>query len=544
MICGARPYANPSSRLEWGFVRDVCFLMRLTQGIHRAVQLYADQPALLGPDYQASWRELADRVARLAGALRVLGVVPGDRVAMLDANSPRYVEFYLATLWAGAVMVPVNTRWALPEKQHALDDSGARVLLAATDFHDDARALLERCPALERVVHADDGTAAGFEGYEALLAAADPIADAGGGGDDLAALFYTGGTTGRAKGVMLSHDNFMTNSMTAMVNLGVRQDSVHLHVSPLFHVAGGSRVFTVTVAGGTHATLARFEPALFLEAVERYRVTITVVVPSMLNALMQYPDLDRYDLSSLKLLTYGASPMPEALLRQTMERLPGVEFLQSYGMTELSPVATSLAPRYHVFEGPDAGRVRSAGQAVFNADVAVMDEHDRPLPTGQVGEVCVRGPMVMRGYWRQPELTASTLRNGWMHTGDAGYLDEQGFLFLVDRVKDMIISGGENVYSAAVENVIYRFPGVHECAVIGIPSDQWGEAVHAVVVPRSGASLDVDALLAFCRTELAGYECPKTVEVRHEELPKSGAGKILKADLRAPYWAGESRGIH
>ena len=514
--------------------------MRLTQGVHRALQLYGDQPALLGDGITWTWRQLADRVARLAGVFVAHGIAPGDRLAMLAANSSRYVEFYLATLWAGAVMVPVNTRWALPEKVHCLNDSGARLLLVDTAAHGDGRALLAECPALERVLHADDGPAGGFDDCEALLARHHPLADAQRGGSDLAALFYTGGTTGRAKGVMLSHDNFMANSMTALVNLGIRHHSVHLHVAPLFHVAGGSRVFTSTVAGGTHAVIPRFEPELFLGAVERYRVTVTVVVPSMLNALLDYPHLDRYDLSSLLLLTYGASPMPEALLRRTMERLPGVGFLQSYGMTELSPVATMLTPRYHVFEGADAGRVRSAGQAVFNADVAIVDEHDRPLPAGQVGEVCVRGPMVMQGYWHQPELTAEVLRGGWMHTGDAGYLDADGFLFLVDRVKDMIISGGENVYSAAVENVIHRFPGVHECAVIGIPSDRWGEAVHAIVVPRGGAEIDLQALLAHCRAELAGYECPKTVDIRLQPLPRSGAGKILKTELRKPFREQES----
>jgi long-chain acyl-CoA synthetase len=513
--------------------------MRLTQGIHRALQLDAGKPALLGDGFALTWRELANRVARLAGVIRAQGVGTGDRVAMLAANSPRYVEFYFATLWAGAVMVPVNTRWSLPEKLHCLNDSGAKLLLADRAAREDAQALLARCPELTTVLHADHGEPGPFGDYESLLAAAAPVADAERGGEDLAALFYTGGTTGRAKGVMLSHDNFMANSMTALVNLGIRSHSVHLHVSPLFHVAGGSRVFTTTVAGGTHAVIPRFEPALFLDAVQRYRVTVTVVVPTMLNALLQYPDLDRYDLSSLELLTYGASPMPEALLRRTMERLPGVQFLQSYGMTELSPVATCLAPRYHVFSGPDAGRIRSAGQAVYNADVAVLDPDDRPLPPGAVGEVCVRGPMVMQGYWRQPELTAEALRGGWMHTGDAGYLDDDGFLFLVDRLKDMIITGGENVYSAAVEDVIYRFPGVHECAVIGVPHEVWGEAVHAIVVPAAGAELDVQALLAHCRSELAGYECPKTVEIRHHDLPKSGAGKILKTELRALYRAAE-----
>ncbi len=518
--------------------------MRLTQGIHRAVQLYADRPALLAADVRLSWKAFAERVGRAAGVLVAHGIRPGDRVAMLAANSPRYVEFYFATLWAGAVMVPVNSRWALPEKVHCLTDAGARMLLVDSAAHGDAEALIGRCPDLLQVIHADDGDPGPFPAYEALLASQDAVPDAERGGSDLAALFYTGGTTGRAKGVMLSHDNFMTNAMTALVNLGIREHSVHLHVAPLFHVAGGSRVFTTTVAGGTHATIPRFEPELFLEAVERFGVTVTVVVPAMLNALLDYPHLDRYDLSSLELLTYGASPMPEALLRQTMARLPGIRFLQSYGMTELSPVATSLAPRYHVFEGPDAGRIRSAGQAVFNADVAIMNRAGTRLPAGEVGEVCVRGPMVMQGYWGQPELTAEALRDGWMHTGDAGYLDEDGFLFLVDRVKDMIISGGENVYSAAVENVIHQFPGVHECAVIGVPSERWGEAVHAIVVPRGGAAIDADALLAHCRSQLAGYECPKTIDVRATPLPRSGAGKVLKTELRQPFWKGQERGIH
>lgn len=309
--------------------------MRLTQGIHRAVQLHADRPALLADGVRRTWREFADRVARLAGVLQELGVGAGDRVAMLGPNGPHYVEFYFATLWAGGVMVPVNSRWAVPEKVHCLNDAGARVLLIDPGFAAELPALRAQCPSVEAVILTGGDALAGTVDCESALAATQPVADAMRGGEDLAALFYTGGTTGRSKGVMLSHSNFLSNSMTALVNLGIREDSVHLHVSPLFHVAGGSRVFTTTVAGGTHATIARFEPDLFLRAIEEFRVTVTVVVPTMLNALLQHPDLHRYDLSSLRLLTYGASPMPEALLRQAMARFPGIAFLQSYGMTEL-----------------------------------------------------------------------------------------------------------------------------------------------------------------------------------------------------------------
>ncbi|NIP14585.1 MAG: long-chain-fatty-acid--CoA ligase [Pseudomonadales bacterium] len=520
---------------------------RLTQGIHRALDLYAPRPALVSSEGTISWQAFGDRVARLAGALKELGIGPGDRVAMLALNSARYVEYYFGVIWAGGVLAPVNCRWAEPEKAHCLTDSGAKVLLADADHLEEALALAATCGSVLHVIAmgaAAERATGGALDYEALVSESAPVEDAQRGGTDLAALFYTGGTTGRAKGVMLSHENFIANSMTALVNLGISEDSVHLHVAPLFHLAGGSRLFTVTVAGGTHAVIPRFEAGEFLGAIERFGVTVTVIVPTMLNTLLQHPNFEAFDLTSLDLLCYGASPMPESLLREAMERLPGVRFLQSYGMTELSPVATMLEPKFHTFEGPLAGKIRSAGRAVFNADVAIMGPDDGPLPRGEVGEICVRGPMVMQGYWGQPALTAEALRGGWMHTGDAGYLDEDGFLFLVDRVKDMIITGGENVYSAAVENVLYLHPDVHECAVIGVPSDAWGEAVHAIVVPGPGAELDEAAVIEHCRAHLAGYECPKTVEFVAGELPKSGAGKILKAELRRSHWQGQARNIH
>jgi len=508
--------------------------MRLTQGIHRALQQRAGQPALVAEGVERSWSELADRIARLAGVLQARGVGSGDRVAMIGDNTPAMVEFYLATLWAGAVMVPVNTRWSLPEKAHCLRDAGAEVLLVEAAYLADVPALRRDCPALATVLQPVVTTAgeADVEPLEPLLAATAPVADALRGGSDLAALFYTGGTTGRAKGVMLSHGNLAANSLMGLSGLGINEHSVHLHVSPLFHVAGGARVFTVTLAGGTHAMLPRFTAEAFLAAIERHRVTLTVVVPAMLNSLLESDAFDRFDLSSLELLCYGASPMPEALLHRAMARLPGVRFLQSYGMTELSPVATMLGPDDHDLARGNRRVLRSVGRAVPNADLRIVDDDDRPLPVGEVGEICVRGPMVMQGYWQQPELSATTLRGGWMHTGDAGYLDADGYLFLVDRVKDMIISGGENVYSAAVENVLYQHPDVLECAVIGVPSERWGEAVHAIVVPRPGRTPDAPALDAHCRGQLAGFECPKSYELRDEPLPRSGAGKVLKAELR------------
>ena len=520
--------------------------MQLTQGIHRAVQLHPHRPALVCGERSVEWGEFEDRVARLAGAFRGLGVAAGDRVAIVSNNSDRYVEFYFATLWCGAVILPINTRASIDEMAACLDDAEPTLLACDRAHLSAARTLRERCRSVRGLVlAAPPGVAEpDVAQWEDLARTSAPIRDARRNGNDLACLFYTGGTTGRAKGVMLSHDNLMANSMMHIANLGLGDGAVHLHVSPMFHVAGGARLFSVTAAGATHATIGAFDPDAFLAAIERFKVTVTVVVPTVLNRLVDHPNLDRYDLSSLRLLSYGASPMPEALLQRALERFKGIAFLQSYGMTELSPVATMLMPRYHTFDGPDAGYTRSAGQAVFNADVVAMDDHDKPVPTGTIGEICVRGPMVMQGYWRQPELTAQAVRDGWMHTGDAGYIDERGFVFLVDRVKDMIVTGGENVYSAEVENAIYQHPAVHECAVIGVPSDAWGEAVHAIVVPKPNATVTAAEIVAFCRDKIAHYKVPKTCEIRAHELPKSGAGKIMKAELRKPFWKDATRGIN
>ncbi len=519
--------------------------MQLAQTVRRSALLYPDQDALVEGDVRYTWRQFADRVARLAGGLRQLGLQPGDRVAMLADNSHRYVEFFFATFWAGGIAVPINTRWAVPEIRYALDDSGARLLIADPAHIEAATLQRDGGAAIDHLILAADVSRqeAGWAHWE-KLAQAPAVADAGRGFEDIACLFYTGGTTGRSKGVMLSHANLVTNSLTAMLNMNIRAGTVHLHVSPMFHVAGGARLFSVTMAGGTHVVIPKFDIEPFLAVIERERVNITVIVPTMLNRLVQHPDLERRDVSSLQLLSYGASPMPAALLRRALERLPGVRFLQSYGMTELSPVASVLMPEFHTFEGPNAGYTASAGQPVYNADIQILDPDGRPLPVGEIGEVCVRGPMVMKGYWNQPELTAEAVRDGWMHTGDGGYMDERGFLFIVDRIKDMIVSGGENVYSAEVEDALYGHPAVAECAVIGIPSEQWGEAVHAEVVLKAGAEVSEADLIAHCKARIAGFKCPRSLVIRTGELPKSGAGKILKTELRAPFWHDAGRAVN
>ncbi|MFN0181041.1 MAG: acyl-CoA synthetase [Gemmatimonadales bacterium] len=516
--------------------------MQITTGLKETAARNPNGRATCYGDRTRTWSEVLDRVARVAGGLRGLGVSPGDRVAIWALNSDRYVELYYALPWVGGVAVPINTRLAPAEVRMILEDAECETLVVDEMSLPGLEAALGRAVA-PRLVYAGEGQPpAGMVGYEALVKAA-PVEDVGRGGEDLYGIFYTGGTTGRSKGVMLSHRNILANQEN-VASLFDRKDPVYLHAAPMFHLADLGSTFHITAVAGTHAVVPRFDPGDVLRAIAEYRVTGTMLVPTMINMLLQFPGLDGYDVSCLQFMTYGASPMPPAVMARAFEVFPGIQFMQGYGMTELSPMATFLDAAHHVVEGPQAGKLKSAGRAVGTAEVRVVDEHDRPVPAGTIGEVVVRGPMVMQGYWKQPELTAQTIRDGWLHTGDAGYLDKDGFLFIVDRVKDMIISGGENVYSVEVEAALYAHPAVAMCAVFGIPDDRWGEAVHAVVVPKPGHTVTEAELIDFCRTRIAGYKCPRGVSFQDAPLPISGAGKILKNELRAPYWEGRARRVN
>ena len=512
----------------------------LCQGLRRAVQLRGDAVAVICGEQRFTWHAFVDRVARLAAAFRALGVEEGDRVTLLAMNSHRSLEVYFAALWAGGVIVPLNHRLSMAEIALQIEDAEPVLLVAGPDFADLALRLAGEGSSIRAVVLADDGSAGdGLRAYETLIADAAPIAASARGGDDLACLFYTGGTTGRSKGVMLSHGNILSNSMNFIAHMALDESIVHLQHGPLFHVAAGARLFSVTQLAGTHVMLPRFEPEEVLRTIERHRVSIATFVPTMLRAMLDHPALDRYDLSSMRFITYGAAPTPATLLREAMTRFSHVSFVQSYGMTETAPVATMTTAHDH--RSDDArDRLRSAGRAVMTAEIGIVDGEDRFQPAGTTGEIVIKGPMVMLGYWRQPEASAVALRGGWMHTGDIGYLDADGYLFVVDRLKDMIITGGENVYSQEVEDVLVAYPGVRECAVFGRPDPLWGEAVHAVVVPHPGQELSEEMLIGHCRARLGGFKTPKTIEIRHDRLPLSGANKILKSALRAELLARET----
>ncbi len=505
----------------------------LGQALRRAVHMRGDDVAVIDGPKSFSWNAFADRVARLAGAFASLGLTEGGRVVLLSLNSHRSLECFFAAIHAGGAITPLNHRLGLGELRDQVADCKPDVIVLGDDFCELGAELLAAAGGSAALVHSGDGLPpGGVLSLDALIAGAQPLPDQGRGGDDLAVLMYTSGTTSAAKGVMLSHANFVANTANTYGELGFAPDIVHLHHGPLFHVAAAARVFSVTHAAGTHVLLPRFLAGEVIAEIARTGITHATFVPTMLRAMLDDPALARADMSSLRVLSYGSAPMPEALLKEVMGALPNVGILQSYGMTELSPVVTILNCRDHLPENHASGLLRSAGRPVLFSEVAVVGPDDDPLPQGTAGEIVARGPNVMLGYWNRPDLTAEALRGGWMHTGDIGYFDERGYLFVVDRLKDMIISGGENVYSLEVENVLSAHPAVSQCAVFGRPHERWGEAVHAVATLKSGMQATETELIAHCRANLAHYKCPRTLDIRTEPMPLSGANKIWKAKLR------------
>ncbi|GAA4794374.1 long-chain fatty acid--CoA ligase [Actinomycetospora chlora] len=492
--------------------------------LRRALATGRDRTAVVCGEHTETYAELADRVARLGSVLTGLGLRPGDRVGVLGANCHRYLELYLGLPSHGLVIVPLNVRHTAAERTYALRDAGARVLFADRQLD-----------GLDPDLRVVDTTTE----YETLLDGAEPVAPLRAPAEhDLAGIFYTGGTTGAAKGVMLSHGNLVANAFHFMACWPFTPDTRWLVVAPMFHAAGTIGALATIWAGGTQVMCPAFTPEGVLDLVERHGVTATLVVPTMMDALAAEQSARPRTVATLRWLSHGSSPAAVELLRRTHAAFPDAEMLHIYGLTETSPIVTLLPGEQHLLDAPQA---RSCGRAAVGVEVVVVDPADRtPLPAGLVGEVLIRGANVTAGYWNKPDETAAVLRDGWFASGDLGLLDEGGHLFLVDRAKDMIVSGGENVYSAEVENALFAHPSVVEVAVFGVPHERYGEAVHAVVVLRSLPD-DPDAfaaeLVAHCRATIAGYKVPRSIETRVEPLPKSGAGKILKRELRAVFWA-------
>jgi long-chain acyl-CoA synthetase len=521
--------------------------MDITQILERAVRFFPKHVACVDGERRLTYSDLQERVNRLANTLRQCGIRKGDRVAVLSPNSLPYLEMYYATAALGALIVPLNFRLTATELAYILQDSGASLVLVNNGFerlYADTNRCLTSAP--KTIWDTTCEVPQGILHYETCLANASPeFTPVEVHEHDLAGLFYTSGTTGYPKGVMLSHRNLVSNAYHLLSVVHEDEGEIYLHCCPMFHLADGPTSHRITWLGGTHVILPGFDPVAVLEAIQREGVTSILLVPTMINFVVNHPGVADYDLSSLRRILYGASPMPVELLRRANYVL-GCDLIQSYGLTETSPMLTFLLPQYVTLQG-DAAKIKrlaSCGRAAPGVRVRVVNDQGEDVKPGEVGEIIARGPNVMQGYWNKPEETAAAFRDGWLYTGDLATVDEEQFIFIVDRKKDMIISGGENVFSTEVENALYQHAAVLEAAVIGVPDERWGEAVTALVVLKPGETATETDLIDHCRKRIAHYKCPKQVVFHSEPFPKSGSGKILKTILREPYWQKESRRVH
>ena len=515
--------------------------------LRRPAQLYAGKTAVVDGPRRFTYRELGARVERLAHALLSLGVRKGDRVAMLSPNSHFYLESFFGTSRVGAILVPLNFRLLPQDHEYILNHAGVKVVLADRELTPLVDGIRPRLPSVEQWVSAADegGAPAGWTDWEALIArssaGAAPAVERG--ENDAVSINYTSGTTARPKGVMLTHRNCYLNAYNLIAHLGFRHDDVELWTLPMFHCNGWGGVYALTGMGGTHVVLRAVDAREIFGLIEAEGVTVACMAPAVLLRILEYPDRARHRLRTRPRLVVAGAPPPAAFVER-LERELGWEFLEIYGLTETSPLLTVSAPDFAT-PGGDWSRRARAGVPGLGVEIALLDADGQPVPRDDrtVGEVCARSNVVMAGYWNDPQATAGAVRDGWFHTGDVAVWDEGGNVHIVDRQKDVIISGGENISSSEVEDALYRHPAVLECAVIGVPDAQWGETPKAVVVLRPGQAAEAAEIVAHCRERLAHFKCPTSVDFA-DSLPRTATGKLKKFELRERYWKGHARRVH
>ncbi len=518
--------------------------------LHDYLEFFAretpDHPCAAMDDRILTYQEV-DRLAnRFANSLLTQGLKKGDRFTYISLNSIDMVIMYYGAAKVGVVPVPLNYRLAPREVLYIVNDSGSKLLFSQAEFSDGVDAVRDELESVQALIHLDgSNNKEGWASYGDWLVSDDskPAADVA--DTDQLYQMYTSGTTGLPKGVMSNHYSVCENISAGMLFSGMEASCErNLIVAPMYHVAAAVTAMLVIARGGSLVILEAFDPTNVANKLENEKITIVTLVPAMIQACLVYvPDLSSRDFSSLRRITYGASPIAKEVLVNAMEKF-GCEFSQGFGMTELSCLATGLSPEDHVRAvESEPELLTSAGRAVLGTDVRIADENDQEVPFGTVGELQVRGPQVMTGYWNKPDATAETLKGGWMHTGDAARMDENGYIYVQDRIKDMIVSGGENIYPAEVENALFQHPAVADAAVIGIPSEQWGESVLAFLVLQGEEKPTTEELIEFCRSHLAGYKLPRQVEFV-DALPRNASGKVLKNQLREPYWAGIERMVN
>lgn len=504
--------------------------MLFTAALRRAATIRSQHAGIIDGPHSKTWSQIQQDTAALAGALRTAGLQPGDKVATLALNSPRYFELMLAVWWAGGVLVPLNTRLAFEELRYILEHVQAPMLIVDEHFSKVAIDQGGQATTLERILVFDRDL------YRRMVAH-PPIDDTCPGLEALAGIFYTGGTTGHPKGVELSHQNLAFAATNMQRDLRHDTTAIYLHAAPMFHLADFGIGLGVTLGAGAHSFIAEFSLEEFYRRLREDGITHLQLVPTMLSMVLDAPQRDDKLLAQIRSISYGAAPISQALLARVLQAFPNALIQQFYGMTECAGACVMLPSEYHVTEGPLAGRLQSAGQATAGFEVRIMSASGQPCAAGEVGEIQIRGPAVMRGYWRDPASTEAALVDSWLCSGDMGYMDTDGFIYIVDRLKDMIISGGENIYCTQVEDALNSHPAVAASAVFGIPDPYWGEKVHAAVVLKPDSKTTFAELDTHCRSRIAAYKVPRSYEFRSLPLPLSGVGKVQKIRLRDEWLA-------
>jgi len=508
--------------------------MSITQSLHRGKNLCPDKLAIVTGDRTTTYGELYNNVATCASVLSQSKTQVGDRVCILALNSDLAITSFWGASWAGMVPNFLNLRWSVYELSMTIDDCTPSVLIVDDIFLKAGVELKSRCASIQRLIYVGDSLdlPEEVESYNQQAAKAQPMEDRSGSNTDLCLLNYTGGTTGKGKGVMISHQAHI-NSMQVVLTEGLFQTSNTLLVVPLFHVAGICLTSSALMQQSTIFTLAQFEPVTVLENLQKNRIEQAFLVPTMMKMLVDEPTFSDYNIESFKRIRYGASPIDDSLLNKVKASMPWADLMQVYGQTECVPV-TVLQHADHSEKAMKSGRTRSAGRPCYGAEFEIRDPEGNPLPAGEIGEIAVSAANMMTGYWNNEKETNAVIKGRWLLTGDAGYLSEDGYLYLVDRMKDMIISGGENVYSLEVESALYKHGSVQDCAVVGLKDKKWGEIVHAEVVLKPNTVLTKEQLIEYTREFLAGYKLPRSVSFT-DAIPLTAVGKINKVAIRDKY---------
>jgi acyl-CoA synthetase (AMP-forming)/AMP-acid ligase II len=512
--------------------------------VRRAVLVNKSGYAIRTEEWDMTWGEFHNRIQKIAGALVAGGLKNGDRVAVLSLNNPLYYQFMFGVIWAGGIVVPINTRFAPKEVEACLNELDGVWLCCDENFCGMIEEIEANISDVKGHFFVGKGEApANYTDLDTLLQGDASLVTSDPATTDVAMIYFTGGTTGKSKGVMLTHQQLkhaaqqIAGGFRTSNPLG--EGDCYLHSAPMFHMADGIMCFVAPMVTCANAFMEKFDVARLVELSNKVKVSWITMVPTMVKAVCDYieqsqqtiPELKSNPIPSLKAIMYGGSPIPKAVLSQVMNTFPKLQLFHGYGATE-ALIITLLEPKYHTLDEQNIPLLKSTGKPFRGVLLGIFNPDGKQLPPGEIGEVYVRSNSVMKGYWRNPKLTAEALANNWYHTGDAGYLNEAGFLFLVDRIKDMIISGGENIYSAEVENAVSTHPAVDEVAAIGLPDPKWTEIVHVVIKCKPGKSVSGDDIKTHCREWIAGYKVPKSVEVVDASLPKTPVGKIDKVALR------------